>query len=74
LPTTLGTQPSLNITGHLMRDDKRLLRKIKRDVKRAGNRQRRRFLKDVTANPDEFDFQQNRSDVMNEKPGKKNTE
>jgi hypothetical protein len=28
-----------------MRDDKRQLRKLKRDIKRAGNKRRRQFLK-----------------------------
>jgi hypothetical protein len=51
-----------------MNDDKRLLRKLKRDVKRAGNRKRRRYLKDVDAEPDDFDFGRKRSDVMNERP------
>jgi hypothetical protein len=50
-----------------MRDDKRLLRQIKREIKRAGNRKRRRYLKDVTAEADDFSYGQKRSDVMNEK-------
>jgi len=54
-----------------MNDDKRLLRKLKRDVKRAGNRKRRRYLKDVAAEPDDFDFGKRRSDVMNERPKEK---
>ncbi len=49
-----------------MRDDKRFLRKLKRDVKRTGNRQRRRHLKDVDADPEDFDFGPNRSQTMNE--------
>jgi hypothetical protein len=49
-----------------MRDDKRLLRRLKRDTKRLGNRKRRRYLKDVDANPQDFDFGRHRSDVMNE--------
>jgi hypothetical protein len=51
-----------------MHDDKRLLRQLKRDVKRAGNRKRRQYLKDVSAEPDDFDFGRKRSDVMNERP------
>jgi hypothetical protein len=31
--------------GTLMDQDKRLLRKLKRDIKRAGNKRRRQFLK-----------------------------
>jgi hypothetical protein len=43
-------------------DDKRMLRKLKRDIKRAGNRKRRQHLKRaLTDNPEEaahaeFDF------------------
>lgn len=51
-----------------MRDEKRLLRQLKRDIKRAGNRKRRRFLKDMDASPDDFDFGRDRTDVMNERP------
>ena len=51
-----------------LNDDKRLLRKLKRDVKRAGNRKRRQYLKDVSAEPGDFDFGSKRSDVMNERP------
>lgn len=53
-----------------MNDDKRLLRKLKREVKRAGNRKRRRYLKNVSSEPDDFNFGRVRSDVMNE-PRKK---
>lgn len=49
-----------------MQDDKRFLRKLKRDVKRAGTRKLRRHLKDVSAEPDDFDYGRKRSDVMNE--------
>jgi hypothetical protein len=49
-----------------MRDDKRLLRQLKRDIKRAGNRKRRRYLKDVTTQADDFDYGRKRSDVMNQ--------
>jgi hypothetical protein len=49
-----------------MNDDKRQLRNLKRDIKRAGNRKRRHYLKDVDADPQDFDFGRNRSDVMNE--------
>lgn len=49
-----------------MTDDKRFLRKLKRDVKRTGNKKRRRYLKDVSASADDFDFGRARSDVMNE--------
>ena len=49
-----------------MKDDKRLLRKLKKEIKRVGNKRRRRFLKDVGAEPADFDFGAARSDVMNE--------
>ena len=55
-----------NQTQTYMKDDKRFLRRLKRDIKRVGNRQRRRYLKDVDADPREFDFGRNRTDVMNE--------
>jgi len=53
-----------------MNDDKRLLRQIKRDIKRAGNRKRRRYLKDVTTEADDFSFGRKRSDVMNQQRNK----
>jgi hypothetical protein len=49
-----------------MNDDKRLLRELKREVKRAGNRKRRRYLKDVAAEPGDFNFGRKRSEVMNQ--------
>jgi hypothetical protein len=49
-----------------MKDDKRFLRKLKRDIKRTGNRKRRRYLKDIAADPCDFRFGRERSDVMNE--------
>ena len=52
-----------------MRDYKRFLRKLKRDVKKAGNRKRRRYLKDADANPEDFNFGRDRSAVMNEPRG-----
>ncbi|MEX0728156.1 MAG: hypothetical protein WD065_17935 [Planctomycetaceae bacterium] len=51
----------------MKRDDKRLMRMLKRDVKRVGNKMRRRFMKDIEAEPEDFDFGRNRSDVMNER-------
>jgi hypothetical protein len=57
-----------------MQDDKRFLRKLKRQVKKAGNRKRRRYLKDVDAPADDFDFGRDRTDVMNEpRKGQKST-
>lgn len=53
-----------------MNDDKRLLRELKREVKKCGNRKRRRYLKDIDAEPGDFDFGRNRSDVMNERPAR----
>ncbi len=52
-------------------DDKRLYRKLKRDIKRAGNKRRRQHLKrDLAENPEEaphseFDFGSDRSANLN---------
>lgn len=54
-----------------MQDDKRQMRKLKRDVKKAGNRQRRAFYKRTLRDePDEahdaeFEFRKNSSEPMN---------
>lgn len=53
-----------------MNDDKRQLRKLKREIKRAGSKQRRRFLKDMDAEPGDFDFGRNRSREMNARRAK----
>jgi len=51
--------------------DKRHFRKLKRDVKRAGNKRRRAFLKrELVDNPEEapfseFDFGETSSETMN---------
>ncbi len=52
-----------------MNDFKRLLRKLKRQTKKAGNRRRRRHLKNVEADPEAFDFGRDRSSAMNEPRG-----
>jgi len=49
-----------------MNDDKRRLRELKRRIKKTGNRKRRRFLKDVGTEPEDFDFGLDRSRLMNE--------
>jgi hypothetical protein len=49
-----------------MYDDKRFLRRLKRQIKRSGNRRRRRYLKDVEADAAGFDYGRDRSDTMNE--------
>ena len=49
-----------------MSDDKRFLRRLKREIKQAGKRKLRRYLKSVDANADDFDYGRDRSDVMNE--------
>ena len=54
-----------------MRNEKRFLRTLKRDIKRTGNRKRRRFLKNVDAAPEDFDLGRDRTDVMNEQPREK---
>ena len=51
-----------------MRNEKRFLRTLKRDIKRSGNRKRRRFLKNIDASPEDFDLGRDRTDVMNEQP------
>lgn len=50
-----------------MSDDKRLLRQLKRSIKQSGNRKRRRFLKDVSADPDAFDLGDDSSAFINER-------
>jgi hypothetical protein len=49
-----------------MSDDKRFLRELKRQIKKAGNRKLRRYLKDVDADVNDFDYGRDRSDTMNE--------
>lgn len=49
-----------------MRDDKRLLRKLKKSIKQSGNRKRRRFLKDVSVNAEAFNYGDDSSAFMNE--------
>jgi hypothetical protein len=51
-----------------MHDDKRFLRKLKRQIKKTGNRKRRQYLKNLDAAPDDFDLGRDRTDVMNERP------
>jgi protein subunit release factor B len=51
-----------------MSDDKRFLRKLKRQIKKTGNRKRRRYLQNVDAPADDFDLGRDRTDVMNEPP------
>ena len=60
-----------------MKNDKRFLRDMKRQIKKTGNRRRRRYLKQIDAVPEDFDFGRERSDVMNEprnKPKDENAE
>jgi len=54
-----------------MRNEKRFLRTLKRDIKRTVNRKRRRFLKNVDAAPEDFDLGRDCTDVMNERPREK---
>ena len=49
-----------------MSDDKRFLRRLKRQIKQTGNRKRRRHLKDIEADASDFEFGRDRSDTMNE--------
>lgn len=52
-------------------DDKRFYRKLKQEVKKTGNRKRRRFLKDVSADPGEFEFGSAESSAFNGRDGKR---
>ena len=54
-----------------MRNEKRFLRTLKRDIKRTGNRKRRRFLKNIDVSPKDCDLGRDRTDVMNERPREK---
>ena len=54
-----------------MRNEKRFLRTLKRDIKRTGNRKRRRFLKNIEASPEDVDLGRDRTDVMNDRPCEK---
>jgi hypothetical protein len=54
-----------------MRNEQRFLRTLKRDIKRTGNRKRRRFLKNIDVSPEDFDLGRDRTDVMNERPREK---
>ena len=49
-----------------MKDDKRLIRQLKRSIKKTGNRKRRRYLKNPTTDPDAFNFGDDSSAFMNE--------
>ena len=51
-------------------DDKRFQRQLKEQIKKAGNRKRRRFLKDISTDPNEFDFGSNESSALNKKKPK----
>ena len=50
-------------------DDKRFYRKLKQEVKKTGNRKRRRFLKDVSADPGDFEFGSAESSAFNGRDG-----
>lgn len=50
----------------MMQDDKRRERQFKREIKRRGSRRRRRFLKDLVNEPDDFDFGAEQSRVFNQ--------
>jgi hypothetical protein len=52
-------------------DDKRFYRKLKQEIKKTGNRKRRRFLKDVNTDPAEFEFGSAESSVLNGRDGKR---
>ena len=52
-------------------DDKRFYRKLKQEVKKTGNRKLRRFLKDVSADPGEFDYGSAESSALNGRDGRR---
>jgi hypothetical protein len=52
-------------------DDKRFYRELKQQVKKTGNRKRRRFLKDVSADPGDFEFGSAESSAFNGRDGKR---
>ena len=51
-------------------DDKRFIRKLKQENKKTGNRKRRRFLKDLSSDPGDFDFGSEESSALNGRDGK----
>lgn len=51
-------------------DDKRFYRQLKEQVKKAGNRKLRRFLKNLNSDPNEFDYGSNESSAFNKKKPK----
>jgi hypothetical protein len=51
-------------------DDKKYYRNLKKNVKKVGNRKRRRFLKDLTTDPGAFDFGSDESSALNGHDGK----
>lgn len=53
-----------------MNDDKRFLRKLKRDLERVGNRKWRRLLRVPEARPEKLSSGRDRTDVMNERPAR----
>ena len=56
-----------------MNDEKRKQRQWKRQLKSIGNKKRRRYLKNVESDPDEFDYGKDRTDILNE-PKKEDTD
>lgn len=54
-----------------MTDDKRFYRNLKKEIKKTGNRKRRRYLNNLETNPDDFDYGFNESSALNGKDKKK---
>jgi hypothetical protein len=48
-----------------MKDDKRLVRQLKKIVKKDGNKKRRNFLKNVRNNAEDFEFGLKSTKFMN---------
>lgn len=51
-------------------DDKRFYRELKSQIKKTGKKKMRRFLKDPTVSPDDFDYGSDQSSALNGRDGK----
>lgn len=48
-----------------MKDNKKYYRNLKKEIKKAGNRKRRQYLKNLDADPNDFDFGSDQSSALN---------
>lgn len=51
-------------------DDKKFYRELKGQIKKTGNKKKRKFLKDVTTDPGDFDYGSDQSSALNGRDGK----